>query len=118
MKWFRYAAIGVLLLAAVFVGLLPANNALPVSIHYVIGQSSEVPLYAVILLSFAFGVFVASVPLIYTILKRGLVMRKYRKMMKGLEAEVHQLRSLPLSAESKSDALPATTAAPETEVAS
>ena len=109
MKWLRFASIIVLVLAAVFVGLLPANNALPVSLHYVVGQSPAVPLYWVVLLSIALGIVVASVPLSYLLLKRGLVMRRYRKLMNGLEAEVHQLRSLPLSANEKPDVeLPST----------
>ena len=107
MKWLRLAVIGVLLLAAVFVGLLPANNSVPVSLHYVVGQSPEIPLYWVVLLSFGLGIVVASLPLSYLLLKRGLVMHRYRKLMSGLEAEVHQLRSLPLAGDDKPDANPA-----------
>ncbi len=118
MKWLRLAAIAVLLLAAVFVGLLPANNSQPVSLHYVVGQSEEVALYWVILLSVALGVFVATVPLSYLLLKRGLVMRRYRKMMGGLEAEVHQLRSLPLSADAKTDVAPPRDASTDPEAVS
>ena len=104
MKWLRLAVIGVLLAGAVFMGLLPANNATLVSLHYVVGQSAPIPLYGVVLLSFGGGVLMASLPLSYLLLKRGLVMRRYRKLMAGLEAEVHQLRSLPLSADTKPDA--------------
>jgi uncharacterized integral membrane protein len=118
MKWLRLAAIAVLVLAAVFVGLLPANNALPVSLHYVVGQSPEMPLYWVVLLSILLGIFVASVPLSYLLLKRGLVMRRYRKLMNGLEAEVHQLRSLPLSANDKPDAAPPSAVSTDSEAAS
>ena len=106
MKWLRIAVVTVLLLGAVFVGLLPANNSTPVSLHYVVGQSPEVPLYWVVLLSFVLGIVVASVPASYLMLKRGLVMRRYRKVMRGLEAEVHQLRSLPLAHEPEPEGSP------------
>lgn len=115
MKWLRFVVIGVLLLAAVFVGLLPANNSEPVSLHYVVGQSPAVPLYWVVLLSFGLGLVVASLPFIYLILKRGLVMRRYRKVMAGLQAEVHQLRSLPLAEDAKPDVVPLGGASVESE---
>ena len=115
MKWLRFAVIGVLLLAAVFVGLLPANNSAPVSLHYVVGQSAAIPLYWVVLLSFALGIVVASLPLIYLLMKRGMVMRRYRKVMAGLESEVHQLRSLPLAEDAKPDVLPVSQASEDSE---
>ena len=117
MKWVRLGVIIVLLLSAVFVGLLPANNAAPVALHYVVGQSPEIPLYWVILMSFALGAFVTSVPFLYTLLKRGLVMRRYRKLMRGLEAEVHRLRSLPLAGDEKPDAVPPSVAVADAEAA-
>lgn len=118
MRWLRLAVIAVLLLAAVFVGLLPANNSAPVSLHYVVGQSREIPLYWVVLGSFALGLLVASVPFTYLVLKRGLVMRRYRKVMAGLEAEVHQLRSLPLAEDAKPDAAPPSSVPNTSEAAS
>ena len=118
MKWLRFAVIAVLLMAAVFVGLLPANNASPVSLHYVVGQSADIPLYWVVLMSFGLGIFVTTVPFSYVLLKRGLIMRRYRKIMSGLEAEVHQLRSLPLSKHKKHTVSPPSRAALETEAAS
>ena len=33
----------------------------------------------------------------YEVLKKGLVARRYRKVVKGLESEIHQLRNLPLA---------------------
>jgi len=105
MKLLRLAVIGVLLLAAVFVGLLPANNSTPVSLHYVVGQTPEIPLFWVVLGSLLLGILVTALPFLYLHLKRGLVMRRYRKVMSGLESEVHQLRSLPLETIPKSDAV-------------
>jgi len=92
-----------LLTVVVFVALLVAgwkfadSNALPVSVHYPGGAFAERALWVIVLVAFGSGVVLAA--LIATV--RGarirLVSRRYRKLVDSLQAEVHQLRSLPLS---------------------
>ena len=93
-----------LLWVAVFVGVLvfgwwfAAANASLVPVSYVFGEFSPTPVWVALLAAFALGAAVAGSIGAYQALKRGLVMRRYRKTVRGLEAELHQLRNLPLAA--------------------
>ena len=51
-----------------------------------------------LLIAFGAGLLLASVSLGYKVIKKNLVARRYRKEVKGLESEIHQLRNLPLAA--------------------
>jgi uncharacterized integral membrane protein len=88
----------------VFVGVLvfgwwfAAANGAPVPVSYVFGELAPTPLWLVLLGAFALGGALAGLIGAYQALKRGLVMRRYRKSLRGLEAELHQLRNLPLAA--------------------
>jgi uncharacterized integral membrane protein len=92
-----------LLWAVSFVGVLvfgwwfAAANAAPVPISYVFGELAPKPLWLALLAAFAAGAALAGLIGVYQALKRGLVMRRYRKTLRGLESELHQLRNLPLS---------------------
>ncbi len=95
-----------LLIAAVFIGvaglavIFTDSNAARVSIGLdwpVEGfRTPELPLWIVVLASYALGLGTASAALVWKIMKQGLVGRSYRKTMVGLESEIHQLRNLPL----------------------
>jgi len=87
-----------------FVGVLvfgwwfAAANAELVPISYVFGELAPRPLWLVLLAAFALGAAIAGLVGGYQAAKRGLVMRRYRKTVRGLESELHQLRNLPLAA--------------------
>ena len=104
--------------AGVFVGLLvvgwrfAAQNGDPVTVDYLLGEVGGVSLWAVLLVSFAAGVAVAALVGGYQLAKLGMVARRYRKTVQGLEAEVHQLRNLPLSAQEPTRELGDGSAAP------
>ena len=49
--------------------------------------------------AFGVGAVLAVTLTLYQMAKLGLVARRYRKTVRGLESEIHQLRTLPLAAE-------------------
>ena len=59
----------------------------------------EVTLWAALLTAFALGVGLTGVVAMLRATRQGLVARRYRKMIRDLEAEIHQLRNLPLAAD-------------------
>ena len=93
-----------LITVVVFVGLLvvgwkfAGSNALPlVAVHYPGGKFSERALWVVLLVAFGSGVVLAAGIAAVRGARIRLVSRRYRKLTDSLQAEVHQLRSLPLS---------------------
>jgi len=100
MQWVRRV-----LALTIFVGVLiggwrfAAENATPVRVHYLLGVVDAVKLWQVLLAVFACGFVLPSSAVIYLALKNRLVARRYRKALGGLEAEIHQLRNLPLAPE-------------------
>jgi uncharacterized integral membrane protein len=74
-----------------------AANAALVTISYVFGELAPSPLWLALLAAFAAGAAAAGLVGVYQALRRGLVMRRYRKTLRGLESELHQLRNLPLA---------------------
>ena len=99
MEWVRRG-----LALALFVGVLivgwrfAALNSTPVAVHYLAGEVEAV-LWQVLLAAFALGLVLPSAVLLYLVVKNRLVTRRYRKALGGLEAEIHQLRNLPLAPE-------------------
>jgi uncharacterized integral membrane protein len=75
------------------------RNSSPVTIDYLVGESGEVSLWVALVTSFAAGTAIAALVGLYQMAKLGLGARRYRKAVRGLEAEVHQLRNLPLVTE-------------------
>lgn len=59
----------------------------------------EVVLWTALLAAFAGGAILAGLAAAYQVARLGLLARRYRKIIRGLESEVHQLRNLPLSDE-------------------
>jgi uncharacterized integral membrane protein len=98
MRWARR-----LLWLGLFVALLvagwrlAAQNSAPVSVDYLVGRIEDIPLWAVLLGAFGVGVVLSGLVGLYQVAKLGMLTRRYRKTAHGLEAEVHQLRNLPLS---------------------
>jgi len=94
-----------LLLAALFVGVLvlgwrfAADHSELVVIKIPAIEGVEVPLWTTLLVSFAAGAAVTGVFATMQLARQGLLSRRYRKIIRDLEAEVHQLRNLPLSEE-------------------
>jgi uncharacterized integral membrane protein len=93
------------LVAAVFVALLvggwrfASDNSELVTVHYVFGQFEGVSVWLALLCSFLAGAVVVILLGVVGWMKLRLEARRYRKAVRGLEAEVHQLRNLPLTAE-------------------
>ena len=94
-----------LLLAALFVGVLvlgwrfAADHSGLVVIKIPALADIEVSLWVTLLVSFAVGVAVTGAFAATRLARQGLLSRRYRKIIRDLEAEVHQLRNLPLSEE-------------------
>lgn len=90
------------LMLLLFVGVLvlgwkfASSNAQAVPVSYIAGVWPEVPLWAVMLGSFAAGALVSALFSMFEVAKHGLVARRYRKTAEGLESEIHQMRNLPL----------------------
>jgi len=91
-----------LLLGVVFVGLLvggwyfAADNSGTVVVRHPGGELGEFRIWVALAGSFGLGVLCAVIVAIYRGARMRLVLRRYRKMLDGLQAEIHQLRSLPL----------------------
>ncbi len=100
MKWLR-RLLGVGLLVGVwyFGWQFAANNEMPVNVHYVAGEIVGVALWKVLIFAFGSGAGLVALYHVFTSARNGLTSRRYRKTIGGLEAEVHQLRNLPLAPE-------------------
>lgn len=66
----------------------------------------EVTLWLALLVSFGSGAALVALVAALRIARLQLVSRRYRKVIRGLEAEVHQLRNLPLADEEAAPAKP------------
>ena len=90
---------------AVFVALLvagwrfAADNSQVVTVHYVVGRFEGVSVWLALLCAFLAGAVVVGLLGMVGAAKLRLEARRYRKAVRGLESEVHQLRNLPLTAE-------------------
>ena len=113
MRWFRrFLQVG-LLLAILIVGwLFAAENGSPVQVHYVLGQTGEIALWQALLCAFALGALGVGAFMLLASLRHGLVQRRYRKLVGGLESEIHQLRNLPLSPDPDAPGVPPRRGAP------
>jgi len=101
MRWVR-RWIGVALIAAFMIGgwSLKAENADSVDVDFLFGEI-KVELWQALLAAFAAGFALAGLGWLWAGLRSRMVERRYRKLVGGLEAEVHQLRNLPLAAASE-----------------
>jgi hypothetical protein len=100
MRWLKRLLVAGLLVGVWYFGWqFAAKNQMPVNIHYVAGELLGITLWKVLLVAFASGAGVVTLYHMFTSARNGLTTRRYRKTIGGLEAEVHQLRNLPLAPE-------------------
>jgi len=98
MRWLRRGLVFALLVLVMFAGWrFAAENQEPVRLHYVAGELGELALWKITLAAFAGGAAVGGLFALFASARSGLTSRRYRKAIGGLEAEVHQLRNLPLA---------------------
>lgn len=90
-----------------------ANEA-PATIDLLLRAPLEIALWIALLVAFAAGAVCAGLLCFYELAKQGLIARRYRKQVDQLEAEVHQLRTLPLGeGKGADDRSPVTALPPE-----
>jgi uncharacterized membrane protein YciS (DUF1049 family) len=73
------------------------GNQTPVPVYYVFGHSEEQPLWLVSGLAFLLGTACAWVVSLWLVSRAKLAERRHRKHAERLEAELHELRNLPLA---------------------
>ena len=98
MRWVR-RWIGVALIAAVLIGgwSLKIGNDDTVAVDFLFGKFEDVELWQALLCAFAAGFALAGSGWVWHSLRARMTLRRYRKAVGGLEAELHQLRNLPLA---------------------
>ncbi len=98
LRWIKRIAGLALFVGAVYVSLqFRDQNAEIVAIDYVAGRVEAVPLYLALLGAFGLGAGLTGLLASWRLLRLQLVTWRYRRTARGLEAEIHQLRSLPLA---------------------
>lgn len=91
-----------LILVLVFAALMgfaisfTQGNESSVSVELFGVPSPQLPLWAVLGVTYTLGVISAGALLTWSLMRRSLEVRRHRKTVAGLESEVHQLRNLPL----------------------
>jgi uncharacterized integral membrane protein len=91
------------LLLLLFVGLFFAtwqfthHNDQGVQVDLIFWTAQHTPLWAALLISFSAGILVAVALLLLPMARTGLLARRYRREVRDLESEIHQLRNLPLA---------------------
>jgi uncharacterized integral membrane protein len=98
MRWLR-RTLGLALLVAVLVGgwRFAGRNAQPIGVDLLFATLPEEPVWLLLAAAFAAGALAAALVALFGISRAKLVARRYRKLAGKLEAEVHQLRNLPLA---------------------
>jgi len=76
---------------------LRAGNDTPINLDLIWIQIHEVETWRAILVSLGLGALVAAILVGFSWLRLRLLNRRYRSTIRRLEAELHQLRSLPLA---------------------
>jgi len=74
-----------------------AGNEAPTRVYLWIYELQGVPLWQVLAIAFSSGAALVGFLAGYLLAKGNLTQRRYRSALAGLEAELHQLRSLPLA---------------------
>ncbi len=94
-----------LLVVAAFIGLFWAawvfthSNDGELVVDLLGVETRPVPIWLALLTAFGAGMLSIGALLSWQLAKKGLVARRYRKTVIGLESEIHQLRNLPLASE-------------------
>jgi uncharacterized integral membrane protein len=74
-----------------------STNDTEIPIDLLLFRMPAVPIWVALLTAFGAGALLAGASLVYAVIKKNLVARRYRKAVKSLESEIHQLRNLPLA---------------------
>jgi uncharacterized integral membrane protein len=88
--------------AALFVGMLVfgwrfrASNETEVPVDFLVGVLPPAPVWKILSAAFLLGVATAILACLFQIVRLSLTTRRYRKALGQLEAEIHELRTLPL----------------------
>ncbi|MFQ5418413.1 MAG: LapA family protein [Myxococcota bacterium] len=94
-----------LIVLALFLGILvlgwkfAADHETGVVIRVPLSGDTEVSLWIALLTSFGLGVAVTGSLAALRLARQGLLSRRYRAIIRKLEAEIHELRNLPLTTE-------------------
>ena len=92
----RLVALALFLAAFVLAYRLAGANAQRVAVDLLFTTTPDAELWIVLLCAFGAGAVAAGTALLFEIARLGLLSRRYRKTVAGLETEVHQLRNLPI----------------------
>lgn len=97
MRWVR-RWIGVALIAVLLIGgwSLKAENADTVAVSFLFGEI-HLELWEALICAFGAGFVLAGIGWLWAGVRSRMIERRYRKAVGGLEAEIHQLRNLPLA---------------------
>jgi uncharacterized integral membrane protein len=98
----RLVAIAIFVAALVLGWKFAHANLEPVSVHYLVGVLAEIPLWAALVGAFGAGAVLVAIGALVPLARVGLTARRWRKVARELEAELHQLRNLPLASPSES----------------
>jgi hypothetical protein len=98
MRWLR-RWLGVALIAVVLIGgwSLKSGNDESVAVDFLFGEI-HLELWEALLSAFGAGFALAGAGWLWSGLRSRMMEHRYRKEVGGLEAEIHQLRNLPLAA--------------------
>jgi uncharacterized integral membrane protein len=100
MRWVRRILLLVLLVALpVGVHLFVTRNAAEVPLDFLAVRFESVAVWVALLCAFGAGAVLAALVAVLRGARLRLETRRYRKVTRDLESEVHQLRNLPLAPE-------------------
>ena len=104
MRWFRRIFF-IVLVGGLFYGALrfSSENAQPVAVHYLAGQTADVELWQALAAAACVGALLSALPLLFLWTRNRLLVWQYRRTMSRQEAEIHQLRNLPLTTPQSAD---------------
>jgi hypothetical protein len=77
--------------------MFASRNGALVDVDVLVVQVPEVRLWLVLVVAFAAGLLIAGAVGMFSLARARMVSRRYRKMVAGLQSEVHELRNLPLA---------------------
>ncbi len=100
----RLLALGIFLAVLIGAWRFASENSEPVRVYFWLGEITEVELWVVLAMAFLAGALSTGLLVSYRLARAGLLARRYRVAVTGLEAELHQLRNLPLAAEDEAQA--------------
>jgi uncharacterized integral membrane protein len=93
----RVLAIAAFVACLVLGWLFAARHAQPVHVDYLVGTTGEVSLWVALLAASLLGGSVVGGLCLVQLGRLGMLVRRYRKTVRRLEAELHELRNLPLA---------------------